>query len=55
MLVYWNTIPYAWKINSGDWIVSVFRLGPVELVLPEDEDRIQSPKRCVLKNKQEGF
>jgi hypothetical protein len=30
-------------------------LGPTEQVLPEDGDRIQSPKRRVLKNKQDGF
>jgi hypothetical protein len=29
-------------------------LGPTEYVLPEDGDRIQSPKLCVLKNKQDG-
>jgi hypothetical protein len=29
-------------------------LALTELVLPEDGDRIQSPKRCVLKNKQNG-
>jgi hypothetical protein len=28
--------------NSNDW------------VLPENGDKIQSPKRCVLKNKQDG-
>jgi hypothetical protein len=27
-------------------------LGPTEQLLPEDGDRIQSPKRYVLKNKQ---
>jgi hypothetical protein len=39
----------------GDWILSpeLYRLGPTEQVLPEDGDRIQSPKRCSLKNKQE--
>jgi hypothetical protein len=31
-----------------------YRLGPSELVLPEDEDKIQSPKHCVLKYKQDG-
>jgi hypothetical protein len=29
-------------------------LGPTESVLPENEDRIPSPKRCVLKYKQDG-
>jgi hypothetical protein len=29
-------------------------LDPTEQVSPEDGDRIQSPKRCVLKNKQDG-
>jgi hypothetical protein len=29
-------------------------LGPTENVLPEDGDRIQSPKRCILKYKQDG-
>jgi hypothetical protein len=29
-------------------------LGPTEKVLPEDGDRIHSPKRIVLKNKQDG-
>jgi hypothetical protein len=29
------------------------RLDPTEYVLPEDGDRIQSPKRCVLKDKQD--
>jgi hypothetical protein len=28
-------------------------LDPTEWVLPEDGDRIQSPKRCVLKHKQD--
>jgi hypothetical protein len=28
-----------------------FSLGPTEQVLPEDGDRIQTPKLCVLKNK----
>jgi hypothetical protein len=31
-----------------------YRLDPNEEVLPEDRDRIQSPKRCVLKNKQDN-
>jgi hypothetical protein len=35
--------------------VSLYRLGPTEYLLPEDGDRIQSPKRCVLKYKQDGF
>jgi hypothetical protein len=30
----------------------LYRLGPTEQVLPEDGDRIQSPKRCVFKYKQ---
>jgi hypothetical protein len=29
-------------------------LSSTEQVLPEDGDRTQSPKRCVLKNKQDG-
>jgi hypothetical protein len=29
-------------------------LGPTEWVLPEDGGKIQSPKRCVLKNKQDA-
>jgi hypothetical protein len=29
-------------------------MGPTEQVSPEDRDRIQSPKRCVFKNKQDG-
>jgi hypothetical protein len=33
----------------------LYRLGRNKQVLPEDGDRIQSPKRCVLKNKQECF
>jgi hypothetical protein len=33
---------------SGDRERS-YRLGPTEQILPEDGDRIQTPKRCVLK------
>jgi hypothetical protein len=29
-------------------------LDPTEQILPEDGDRFQSPKRCVLKYKQDG-
>jgi hypothetical protein len=32
----------------------LYRLGPTEEVLPEDGDRIHSPKHYVLKNKQDG-
>jgi hypothetical protein len=32
----------------------LFGLGPTEQVLPEDGERIQSPKRCVLKYEQDG-
>jgi hypothetical protein len=39
---------------SGDGD-KLYRLRPIEYVLlSEDEDTIQSPKRCVLKNKQDG-
>jgi hypothetical protein len=33
---------------------TLIQLGPTEYVLPEDGDRIQSPKRRVLKNKYYG-
>jgi hypothetical protein len=33
---------------------SLYRLDLTERVLPEDKDRIQSPKRRVLKHKQDG-
>jgi hypothetical protein len=32
----------------------LYQLGPTEQVLPEDGNRIQSPKRSVLKYKQDG-
>jgi hypothetical protein len=38
--------------GDSDWL---YPLGQTELVLPEDGDRIQYPKRCFLKNKQGDF
>jgi hypothetical protein len=35
--------------------VEPIQLGRNELVLPEDGDRIQSPKRCILKYKQDDI
>jgi hypothetical protein len=38
------------KVNLS-LCLTLYRLGPTEQVLPEDADRIQSPKRCVFKQK----
>jgi hypothetical protein len=32
----------------------LYQLGPTGNVLPEDGKRMQSPKRCILKYKQDG-
>jgi hypothetical protein len=37
--------------GDNDWL---YRLRPTKEVLPDDRDRILSPKRRVLKNKHDG-
>jgi hypothetical protein len=54
-LLSWAVSVFSYNLLS--WAVSVFRynlLNWASRFFPEDGDRIQSPKRCVLKNKQDG-